>query len=110
MRFSDDDLFQGAKWRKYPLPMQIRIEQNVQPNKPVRLHIGGLIKKDFKNVREAQKYIADKVIPAFDAVRDGFRSVANGLATSYSSTDNYTEFKPGPGSPNPPGPPIAAVA
>lgn len=110
MKFSDDDLFQGAKWRKYPLPMQIRIEQNVQPNKPVRLHIGGLIKKDFRSVREAQKYIADKVIPAFDAIRDGFRSVANGLATSYSSTDNYTEFKPGPGSPKPPGPPVAAVA
>lgn len=47
MRFSDDDLFQGAKWRKYPLPMQIRIEQNVQPNKPVRLHIGGLIMRKY---------------------------------------------------------------
>jgi len=108
--FTDEDLFQGSKWRKYPLPMQIRIEQNVQPKKPVRLHIGGNITKDFKNVRDAQEYIRDHIIPAFEKVLNGFKTVAGGGAISYSSTDNYTELKPNPPpSPSPGTPAIAAA-
>jgi len=108
-----EDIFQGAAWRKYPLPSQIRIEalKDRRLKEPVRLHIGGNIIYKFKNKEEARTFITNKVLPAFATVMLGFESVAKGEKDSYSATDAYTQFKGGPSplSP-PPGTPIAIAS
>ena len=108
-----EDIFQGAAWRKYPLPSQIRIEElkDRRLKEPVRLHIGGNIIYKFKNKEEARAFITNKVLPAFETVLNGFKFVAHGAADSYSATDGYTQFKGGPSplSP-PPGTPIAIAS
>ena len=110
---SSDDLFQGAKWRKYPLPMSVRIEvrKDKRLKKPARLHVGGSIQHDFADEGAARLYIAEKIIPAFEAVLKGFRSVADGEADSYSQTDGYIELKntTPPSNTPPPGTPVAAI-
>lgn len=108
-----DDLFQGAKWRKYPLPMSVRIEvrKDKRLKKPVRLHVGGSIHYDFVDEGAARLFVAEKIVPAFETVFRGFKAVADGEKTSYAQTDGYIELKgtPPPSNTPPPGTPIAAA-
>jgi len=111
---TSDDLFQGAKWRKYPLPMSARIEvrKDKRLKKPVRLHVGGSIHYDFVTKEEAQQFIANKILPAFKTVLNGFEAVSLGDSDSYAQTDGYIELKgtPPPSITPPPGTPIAAAS